>query len=98
MATTSSSAATVTTTFPAGGTGHDFLIGGTGDDWMKSNDDDEVDKVDAGDGFDICFLSAGDEVNSCEYQGASPASPKSPGMHFTGRRPGAEPAGGRAPT
>jgi len=47
--------------------GHDFMIGGDGDDWMKSSDDDEVDKVNAGAGFDICFFSAGDEVASCEY-------------------------------
>jgi Ca2+-binding RTX toxin-like protein len=52
---------------PEGGPGHDVLIGGPGDDWMKSNDDDEADKVYAGDGFDICFFSAGDELVDCEY-------------------------------
>ena len=52
---------------PEGGPGHDFIVGGEGDDWIKSSDDDEVDKVNAGDGFDICFFSAGDELASCEY-------------------------------
>jgi Ca2+-binding RTX toxin-like protein len=52
---------------PEGGPGHDFIVGGDGDDWIKSSDDDEVDKVQAGDGFDICFFSAGDELNNCEY-------------------------------
>jgi Ca2+-binding RTX toxin-like protein len=52
---------------PEGGPGRDFIVGGEGDDWIKSSDDDEVDKVNAGDGFDICFFSAGDEVNNCEY-------------------------------
>ena len=40
---------------------------GPGDDWIKSSDDDEVDKVNGGDGFDICFFSAGDELANCEY-------------------------------
>jgi Ca2+-binding RTX toxin-like protein len=52
---------------PEGGPGHDFIVGGEGDDWIKSSDDDEVDKVSAGDGFDICFFSAGDELSNCEY-------------------------------
>ena len=52
---------------PEGGPGRDFIVGGDGDDWIKSSDDDEVDKVSAGDGFDICFFSAGDELASCEY-------------------------------
>jgi len=52
---------------PEGGPGHDYLIGGPGDDWMKSSDDNESDKVDAGDGFDTCFFSAGDELVNCEY-------------------------------
>jgi Ca2+-binding RTX toxin-like protein len=52
---------------PEGGPGHDFIVGGEGDDWIKSSDDDEVDKVNAGDGFDICFFSAGDELANCEY-------------------------------
>jgi Ca2+-binding RTX toxin-like protein len=52
---------------PEGGPGHDFIVGGPGDDWIKSSDDDEVDKVNAGDGFDICFFSAGDELANCEY-------------------------------
>ena len=33
----------------------------------KSSDDAEVDKVNAGSGFDICFFSAGDELSNCEY-------------------------------
>jgi Ca2+-binding RTX toxin-like protein len=52
---------------PEGGPGHDFIVGGDGDDWIKSSDDDEVDKVNAGDGFDVCFFSAGDEIYNCEY-------------------------------
>ena len=52
---------------PEGGPGHDFIVGGDGDDWIKSSDDDEVDKVNAGDGFDVCFFSAGDELANCEY-------------------------------
>src|SRR5947209_7203842 len=34
---------------PEGGPGHDFIDAGPGDDWVKSNDDDEIDKVDGGD-------------------------------------------------
>ncbi|HYH50371.1 MAG TPA: hypothetical protein VEG38_12570 [Acidimicrobiia bacterium] len=45
----------------------DTIVGRDGDDWIKSSDDDEVDKVSAGDGFDICFFSAGDELANCEY-------------------------------
>jgi len=51
----------------AGGTGHDFLVGGSGDDVMISADDNEVDKVNGGDDFDVCLFSAGDELTNCEY-------------------------------
>ena len=45
----------------------DFLVGGSGDDVMISADDDELDKVNAGDDFDVCLFSAGDELANCEY-------------------------------
>ena len=52
----------------AGGEGApDFLVGGTGDDVMISADDDLIDKVNAGDDFDVCLFGAGDEINNCEY-------------------------------
>ncbi len=51
----------------AGGNGPDFLVGGSGDDVMISADDDSVDKVNAGDDFDDCLFSAGDELANCEY-------------------------------
>jgi Ca2+-binding RTX toxin-like protein len=52
----------------AGGPGlGDLIAGGPGDDVMISSDDDEVDRVLAGAGFDVCLFSAGDGVISCEY-------------------------------
>jgi len=50
----------------AGDTGHDFLVGGTGDDIMIGSDDDQVDKIDGGDGFNYCFFSPGDEIANCQ--------------------------------
>jgi Ca2+-binding RTX toxin-like protein len=52
----------------AGGTGNDFLVGGTGDDVMISSDDDSVDKVNAGDDFDVCLFGAGDEHTNSQYR------------------------------
>ena len=43
-----------------------MLLGGSGDDVMISSDDD-FDKVDAGDDFDVCLFGAGDELSGCEY-------------------------------
>jgi Ca2+-binding RTX toxin-like protein len=62
----------------AGGLGRDFLSGGSGDDVMVSSDDEprqrkgkqvqeSIDKVNAGDDFDVCLFSAGDELANCEY-------------------------------
>jgi Ca2+-binding RTX toxin-like protein len=69
-------------TVAGGRDGPDFLVGGTGDDVMissddgfgadRDDDDDErganvVDKVNAGDDFDVCLFGAGDELANCEY-------------------------------
>ena len=54
-------------TVAGGDDGPDFLVGGSGDDVMISVDDDVVDKVNAGDDFDVCLFGAGDEINNCEY-------------------------------
>ncbi len=52
----------------AGGTGGpDWLVGGSGDDVMITADDDVLDKVNAGDGFDVCLFGAHDEITNCEY-------------------------------
>ncbi len=52
----------------AGGTGGpDYLVGGSGDDVLISADDDERDKVQAGDDFDVCLFGARDEIYNCEY-------------------------------
>ena len=51
----------------SGGDGNDFLSGGLGDDIVISSDDKEIDKLDGGDGFDDCLISAGDELYFCEY-------------------------------
>ena len=55
------------TAFRPGGTGHDILIGGSGEDVMISADDDQFDKVDGGDDFDVCLFGGGDELANCEY-------------------------------
>ena len=54
-------------TVAGGPGGTDFLLGGSGDDVMISADDDVVDKVNAGDDFDVCLFGAGDEIANCEY-------------------------------
>jgi Ca2+-binding RTX toxin-like protein len=68
-------------TIAGGGSGPDFLVGGSGDDVMISADDERpewddhelergenvVDKVNAGDDFDVCLFGAGDELANCEY-------------------------------
>jgi Ca2+-binding RTX toxin-like protein len=68
-------------TVAGGDDGVDFLVGGSGDDVMISADDDEpewddheldrgdnvIDKVNAGDDFDVCLFGAGDELANCEY-------------------------------
>ena len=69
-------------TVAGGPDGPDFLVGGTGDDVMISADDEHydrdyddapdrgenvIDKVNAGDDFDVCLFGAGDEVANCEY-------------------------------
>jgi Ca2+-binding RTX toxin-like protein len=51
----------------AGGSGKDVLVGGDGDDVIVGSDDDEIDKLDGGNGFDDCVVSTGDEVHNCEY-------------------------------
>jgi Ca2+-binding RTX toxin-like protein len=51
----------------AGGPGEDLLYGGSGDDVMIGADDQEEDKLEAGDDFDVCLFSAGDEPKGCEY-------------------------------
>jgi len=43
------------------------LVGGDGDDVIVGSDDDEIDKLDGGNGFDDCVVSKGDEVHNCEY-------------------------------
>ena len=51
----------------AGGPDSDMLYGGSGDDVMIGADDNVEDKVEAGDDFDVCLFSAGDELGDCEY-------------------------------
>jgi Ca2+-binding RTX toxin-like protein len=70
-------------TVAGGHDGPDFLVGGSGDDVMISSDDhfvddphegepgagrpNHIDKVNAGDDFDVCLFGAGDEIANCEY-------------------------------
>ena len=51
----------------AGGRGSDMLYGGSGDDVMIGSDDNEEDKIEAGDDFDVCLFGPGDELADCEY-------------------------------
>jgi Ca2+-binding RTX toxin-like protein len=51
----------------AGGRGSDMLYGGSGDDVMIGSDDNEEDKIEAGDDFDVCLFGPGDELGDCEY-------------------------------
>jgi len=52
----------------AGGDGYDYLAGGPGDDFLIGNDDSgKPDKLNGGDGADLCYFSAGDELANCEF-------------------------------
>jgi Ca2+-binding RTX toxin-like protein len=51
----------------SGDTRNDTVAGGTGKDVLVGGDDDEIDKIDGGSGFDDCVVSKGDDARNCEY-------------------------------
>jgi Ca2+-binding RTX toxin-like protein len=50
-----------------GGNGVDYVGGGRDDDTLVGVDDEEGDRLDAGEGFDDCLFGGGDILVSCEY-------------------------------